>query len=134
MSVQAIKGVEVRLGFSSADKKGSEVHDEIFYNGEYFRKTNNAGGIEGGMSNGEDIVLRAAMKPIPTLMKGLRTVDYATGEPVKASTERSDVAAVCAAEIILESVTAFTVAAAVADRLGGDNMREVKERYAALEG
>ncbi len=134
MSVQAIKGVEVGLGFSSADKKGSEVHDEIFYNGEYFRKTNNAGGIEGGMSNGEDIVLRAAMKPIPTLMKGLRTVDYATGEPVKASTERSDVAAVCAAEIILESVTAFTVAAAVADRLGGDNMREVKERYAALEG
>lgn len=134
MSVQAIKGVEVGLGFSSADKKGSEVHDEIFYNGEYFRKTNNAGGIEGGMSNGEDIVLRAAMKPIPTLTKGLRTVDYATGEPVKASTERSDVAAVCAAEIILESVTAFTVAAAVADRLGGDNMREVKERYAALEG
>lgn len=134
MSVQAIKGVEVGLGFSAADKKGSEVHDEIFYNGEYFRKTNNAGGIEGGMSNGEDIVLRAAMKPIPTLMKGLRTVDYATGEPVKASTERSDVAAVCAAEIILESVTAFTVAAAVADRLGGDNMREVKERYAALEG
>lgn len=134
MSVQAIKGVEVGLGFSSADKKGSEVHDEIFYNGEYFRKTNNAGGIEGGMSNGEDIVLRAAMKPIPTLMKGLRTVDYATSKPVKASTERSDVAAVCAAEIILESVTAFTVAAAVADRLGGDNMREVKERYAALEG
>lgn len=134
MSVQAIKGVEVGLGFSSADKKGSEVHDEIFYNGEYFRKANNAGGIEGGMSNGEDIVLRAAMKPIPTLTKGLRTVDYATGEPVKASTERSDVAAVCAAEIILESVTAFTVAAAVADRLGGDNMREVKERYAALEG
>lgn len=134
MSVQAIKGVEVGLGFSSADKKGSEVHDEIFYNGEYFRKTNSAGGIEGGMSNGEDIVLRAAMKPIPTLTKGLRTVDYATGEPVKASTERSDVAAVCAAEIILESVTAFTVAAAVADRLGGDNMREVKERYAALEG
>lgn len=133
MSVQAIKGAEVGLGFAAADLKGSEVHDEIFYNGKYARKTNNAGGIEGGMSNGEEIVLRAAMKPIPTLMRGLDTVDFLTGKPVKASAERSDVAAVCAAEIILESVTAFTLAAAVAERLGGDNMREVKERYAALK-
>lgn len=134
MGVQAIKGVEVGLGFAAANLKGSNVHDEIYYNGKYFRKTNNAGGIEGGMSNGEEIILRAAMKPIPTLMKGLNTVDFATKQPVKASAERSDVAAICAAEIILESVTAFTLASVVSERLGGDNMREVKERYAALKG
>ena len=134
MGVQAIKGVEVGLGFAAANLQGSKVHDEIYYNGKYFRKTNNAGGIEGGMSNGEEIILRAAMKPIPTLMKGLNTIDFATKQPVKASAERSDVAAICAAEIILESVTAFTLADVVSERLGGDNMREVKERYAALKG
>lgn len=132
MSVQAIKGVEVGLGFTAAQLEGSKVHDEIYYNGGYKRKTNNAGGIEGGMSNGEDIVLRAAMKPIPTLMKGLDTVDIETGKPAKAAGERSDVAAVCAAEIILESVVAFALADVVSRRLGGDNMGEVTERYRAL--
>ena len=132
MSVQAIKGVEVGLGFEAAKLEGSKVHDEIFYNGNYFRKTNNAGGIEGGMSNGEEIILRAAMKPIPTLMKGLNTVDISTNEPAKAAGERSDVAAVCAAEVILESVVAFALADVVSQRLGGDNMREVLERYRAL--
>lgn len=132
MSVQAIKGVEVGLGFEAAKTKGSKVHDEIYYNGKYFRKTNNAGGIEGGMSNGEEIVLRAAMKPIPTLMQGLNTVDISNNEPTKAAGERSDVAAVCAAEIILESVVAFALADVVSKRLGGDNMREVLERYSAL--
>jgi len=132
MSVQAIKGVEVGLGFEAARLAGSKVHDEIYYNGGFFRKTNNAGGIEGGMSNGEEIVLRAAMKPIPTLMKGLNTVDISTYEPAKAAGERSDVAAVCAAEIILESVVAFALADVVSQRLGGDNMREVTERYRAL--
>lgn len=132
MSVQAIKGVEVGLGFEAAKKEGSKVHDEIYYNGSYFRKTNNAGGIEGGMSNGEEIVLRAAMKPIPTLMKGLNTVDISTGECAKAAGERSDVAAVCAAEIVLESVVAFALADVVSQRLGGDNMGEVLERYRAL--
>lgn len=132
MSVQAIKGVEVGLGFEAAQRSGSRVHDEIFYNGKYFRKTNNAGGIEGGMSNGEEIVLRAAMKPIPTLMKGLNTVDISTDKPAKAAGERSDVAAVCAAEIILESVVAFTLADVVSQRLGGDNMEEVISRYNAL--
>lgn len=132
MSVQAIKGVEVGLGFGAATLPGSEVHDEIFFDGGYKRKTNNAGGIEGGMSNGEEIILRAAMKPIPTLMKGLETVDISTNTPAKSAGERSDVAAVCAAEIILESVVAFALADVVSRRLGGDNMREVLERYCAL--
>jgi chorismate synthase len=133
MSVQAIKGVEVGAGFKVASLKGSQVHDEIYYgeNG-FYRTTNNAGGIEGGMSNGEEIVLRAAMKPIPTLMKGLNTVDYITHQPVKAASERSDVAAICAAEIILESVTAFALAEVVSERLGGDNMKEVLTRYNLL--
>ncbi len=132
MSVQAVKGVEIGLGFKAAGMRGSKVHDEIYYNDGYYRKTNNAGGIEGGMSNGEEIVLRAAMKPIPTLMCGLNTVDIITHESVKAASERSDVCAVCAAEVILESVVAFALAQTVAERLGGDDMREVKERYALL--
>lgn len=134
MGVQAIKGVEVGLGFGCADLAGSEVHDAIYIkDGEYFRKTNRAGGIEGGMSNGEEIILTCAMKPIPTLMKGLDTVDYLTGQPAVASTERSDVTAICAAEIILESVTAFALADIVSRRLGGDNMQEVIQRYNALK-
>ena len=96
------------------------------------RTTNNAGGIEGGMSNGGEIVLRAAMKPIPTLMKGLNTVDISTGQPAKAASERSDVAAICACEIIAECVTATALAEVVSARLGGDNLREVKERYSRL--
>lgn len=133
MSVQAIKGVEVGQGFKSASLKGSLVHDEIYYNEGYFRKTNNAGGIEGGMSNGEEIVLRAAMKPIPTLMSGLKTIDIVTKQQVTAAGERSDVIAICAAEIILESVAASVLAEVVSSRLGGDNMREVIERYNALK-
>ncbi len=133
MSVQAIKGVEVGMGFGVAYNRGSAVHDEIYLkDGRYVRSRNNAGGIEGGMSNGEEIVLRAAMKPIPTLMKGLHTVDYATGQPATAAAERSDVAAICACEVILESVAAFAIADVISGRLGGDNLREVKERYSRL--
>ena len=133
MSVQAIKGVEVGMGFAAADTAGSRVHDEIFIkDGKYVRATNNAGGIEGGMSNGEEIVLRAAMKPIPTLMRGLKTVDTATGDAAVAASERSDVAAICACEIILESVVCLALADVVSERLGGDNLKEVKERYALL--
>lgn len=133
MSVQAIKGVEVGMGFNAARNRGSAVHDQIYLeNGKYTRSSNNAGGIEGGMSNGEEIVLRAVMKPIPTLMKGLNTVDTATGLPAKAAGERSDVAAICACEVILESVVATALSQIVAERLGGDNMREVKERYSRL--
>lgn len=133
MGVQAIKGVEVGVGFDAGSLPGSLVHDRIYYeDGKFVRKTNNAGGIEGGMSNGEEIVLRAVMKPIPTLMSGLDSVDFITREPVSAAAERSDVAAICACEIILESVTAVVLAEVVLERLGGDNMREIKERYARL--
>lgn len=134
MSVQAVKGVEVGLGFECANLSGGNVHDEIYYSEEkgYYRTTNNAGGIEGGMSNGEEIILRAVMKPIPTLMKGLKTVDVLTKKPAKSAGERSDVTAICAFEVILESVTAFTLAEAVSQRLGGDTMEEVIQRYNAL--
>ncbi len=134
MSVQAIKGVEVGIGFGAARLAGSEVHDEIFYNEArgFYRQTNRAGGIEGGMSNGEEIVLRAAMKPIPTLMKGLRTVDYLTKLPATAAAERSDVCAISACEIILESALCCEIAQVVLERLGGDHLAEVKERYGRL--
>lgn len=133
MGIQAVKGVEIGLGFEAAKRRGSAVHDEIFNeNGKYVRHTNNAGGIEGGMSNGEEIVLRAAMKPIPTLMCGLNTVNFDTGEACRAATERSDVCSICAFEIIAESTVCFALAQKVLQRLGGDNMREIKERYARL--
>ena len=134
MSVQAVKGVEVGAGFAAARLPGSRVHDEIFYEAEcgYFRKSNRAGGIEGGMSNGEEIVLRAAMKPIPTLMKGLATVDYVTHEPARAAAERSDVCAVPACEVILESALCAELAAVLLERLGADNMTGLKKRYEEL--
>ena len=132
MSIQAVKGVETGLGFASASLSGKDVHDEIFYDGGFARRTNRAGGIEGGMSNGEEIVLRVAMKPIPTLMKGLKTVDVATREEAVAASERSDVCAIFALEIIAEAAVAEVLAEAVAERLGGDTMAEVADRYARL--
>ena len=133
MGIQAIKGVEFGLGFAAARLRGSAVHDEIYNEGGRFvRHTNRAGGIEGGMSNGEEIVLRAAMKPIPTLMRGLDTVDFVTGSPCRAATERSDVCAICACEIVVESTVCFALAQKVAERLGGDYMEEVKARYDRL--
>ena len=134
MSIQAVKGVEIGVGFAAASVSGKEVHDEIFYDEAkgIYRKTNRAGGIEGGMSNGEEIVLRLAMKPIPTLMKGLQTVDMQTKESAVAASERSDVCAIFAMEIIAEAVVAEVLANAVAKRLGGDTMGEVKARYELL--
>lgn len=132
MSIQAAKGAEVGLGFAVGSLRGGEVHDEIFYGDGFYRKTNRAGGIEGGMSNGEEIVVRAAMKPIPTLMKGLKTVDFRTREEAVAASERSDVCAVFAFERIAEAVVAQVIADAVSERLGGDTMAEVAERYARL--
>lgn len=133
MSVQAIKGVEFGEGFALGAKKGSEAHDEIFYTaGGFVRKTNRAGGIEGGMSNGEELVLRAVMKPIPTLMRGLNTVDYVTKEPARADTERSDACAILACEVVLESAIATELAMAVSERLGGDKMDEIISRYGRL--
>lgn len=134
MSIQAVKGVEIGDGFATVSKSGRETHDEIFYSAEkgFYRNTNRAGGIEGGMSNGEEIVLRVAMKPIPTLMKGLQTVDYKTKEGAVAASERSDVCAIFAMEVIAEAVVAEVIANAVAHRLGGDTMQEAQERYARL--
>lgn len=134
MSIQAIKGVEVGAGFEVGQKSGREIHDEICYNEAkgFYRETNRAGGIEGGMSNGEEIVLRVAMKPIPTLMKGLKTVEYTTKESAIAASERSDVCAIFALEIIAEAVVAQVLADVVSKRLGGDTMREAVERYARL--
>jgi chorismate synthase len=130
MSIQAIKGVEVGAGFAAAARRGSEVHDEIFYAPQrgFYRKTNNAGGIEGGMSNGEVLLVRAAMKPIPTLYRPLRSVDIETKEPFEASVERSDTCAVPAACVVGEAVTAWELAAAMLERFGGDTMREIAER------
>lgn len=133
MSVQAIKGVEIGAGFKVATLLGSEVHDEIFFSEEqhYFRETNMAGGVEGGMSNGEDIILRAAMKPIPTLMRPLRSVDMETKEKVLASKERSDVCAVPAAGVVCEAVVAIELVNALIKRYGGDNIKMIKRHVEA---
>jgi chorismate synthase len=132
MSVQAIKGVEIGLGFEMSKRSGSEVMDEIFYKGaSFYRKTNNAGGIEGGMSNGMPIIIRAAMKPIPTLKTPLSSVDIITKKPLKAAYERSDVCAVPAASVIGEAVTAITIADSLLSKFGGDSMEEVKRNFTA---
>ncbi len=132
-SIQAVKGVEFGMGFASSAHRGSEVHDEIFPSEHGpIRASNRAGGIEGGMSNGEEIVLRAAMKPIPTLMRGLRTVDTETGEASIAAAERSDVCAILAFETVVEAVVATEIAMVVADRLGGDTLADLAERYERL--
>jgi chorismate synthase len=134
MSIQAVKGVEIGAGFAVGSLRGKDVHDEIFYAEDkgYYRTTNRAGGIEGGMSNGEEIVVRLAMKPIPTLMRGLQTVDCNTKTAVTAASERSDVCAIFAMEIIAEAVVATVLAEAVDERLGGDTMSQVQKRYEEL--
>jgi chorismate synthase len=129
MGIQAVKGVEIGEGFALARMRGSEVHDEI-EPGPH-RATNRAGGIEGGVSNGEDIVVRAAMKPLPTLMRPLRSVDLATGEPADALVERSDVAAVEALAVVAEAAVAFELARAAREKFGGDAMQDVLAAHAA---
>ena len=126
MSIQGIKGVEIGLGFAASRKPGSKVHDEIIYDYNFERKTNNAGGIEGGISNGENIVIRGAMKPIPTIKKALNSVDIITKKPVKAKVERSDVCAVHAASVVGEAVVAFEIANAMCEKFGGDSIKEMK--------
>lgn len=127
MSVQAVKGVEIGEGFAFAGLPGTQAHDEIFYHSSngYYRKTNHAGGMEGGMSNGETIVLRAVMKPIPTLMTPLASVDILSREQVLANTERSDVCAVSAAAVVGEAMTAFVMAEAILEKFGGDSFGDV---------
>lgn len=132
MSIQAIVGVEIGLGFTAAEKFGSQVQDEIFYEQSekrFFRPTNNAGGIEGGMSNGEPIILRAAMKPISSLGKPLSSIDIVSKEPVKAIKERADICALPAASVIGEAVAAFEIAKAMRDKFGGDSLVETKRNY-----
>jgi chorismate synthase len=143
MSIQAIKGVEAGLGFEMSRRYGSEVMDEIFYKAEsreqrakgkkaiagFYRKTNNAGGIEGGMTNGMPIILRAAMKPIPTLRKPLRSIDIISKKPVEAAYERSDICAVPAAGVIGEAMVALTVAGTFLEKFGGDSMVETRRNY-----
>lgn len=138
MSIQAIKGVEVGLGFGAASLPGSRVHDEIFRDparpasgsmSSYYRGSNNAGGIEGGMSNGEAIMVRAAMKPIPTLYKPLRSVDMKTHEPFEAAVERSDACAVPAALVVAEAVVAIEIAAAFLEKFGGDSLGEIRRNF-----
>ncbi len=127
MSVNAFKGIEVGSGFSVGTKFGSEIHDEIGWDGEKFiRYSNNAGGIEGGMSNAQPIVLKMAMKPIPTLIKPLRSVDIHTKEEKNAHKERTDACAVPAASIIAESMLCFVLADALLEKFGGDSMDQLK--------
>lgn len=131
MSIQGIKGVEIGPGFASAGKRGSKYHDEIIYSKAkgFARKTNNAGGIEGGISNGEDIVIHAAMKPISTLKKPLSSVDIRTKKPSKAEAERADVCAVPSAGVVGEAVVAFEIANAFCEKFGGDSMSEMKRNF-----
>ncbi|MGN0149380.1 MAG: chorismate synthase [Clostridia bacterium] len=133
MSVQAIKGVEIGMGFDVSKTHGSQVHDEIAYSGGYHRITNNAGGIEGGMSNGEPIRVSAAMKPIPTLYKPLSTVNIKDKSVHKATVERSDVCAVPACSVVVEAVVAFEIAKAFLDKFSGDCMADVEAYYEAYK-
>jgi len=131
MSIPSVKAVEIGLGIESARRAGSQVHDEIYYSPSdgFYRKTNNAGGLEGGVTNGSDIILRAAMKPISTLMKPLNSVNIDTKEKVSASVERSDVCAVPAGCVIGEAVVAIELADAFLEKFGGDSMDEIKRNY-----
>lgn len=130
MSIQGIKGVEIGLGFAAASMLGSQVQDEIAYSSEkgFYRTTNNAGGLEGGMTNGEPLIIRAAMKPIPTLMQPLQSVDLWSKEPFAAAVERSDVCAVPAASVVGEAMVALTLAEAILEKFGGDHLEEIRSR------
>jgi len=137
MAVQAIKGVEIGMGFEAARRRGSEVHDAIHYDSAqrggvqlgFTRPTNNAGGLEAGMTNGQPLVIKAAMKPISTLRKPLDSVNLRTKQSEEAAYERSDVCAVSAASVIVEHVVAFEVAAALVEKFGGDSVEEMQARW-----
>jgi chorismate synthase len=137
MAVQAIKGVEIGMGFEATRLRGSQVHDPIGYDAAtadgptlgFTRPTNNAGGLEGGTTNGQPLVVRAAMKPISTLRKPLASVNLTTKKPEEAAYERSDVCAVSACSVIVENVVAFTVAQALIDKFGGDSVTEMQARW-----
>ncbi len=135
MSIHAVKGVGIGIGFDAARRRGSEVHDEIHGGGEnltsanLMRMTNRAGGLEGGITNGEPLVVRVAMKPISTLMRPLATVEMKTGEAASAVAERSDVTAVPAMGVIAEAMLAFVIAQAMIEKFGGDSLGEMKRNF-----
>jgi chorismate synthase len=136
-SIQAFKGVEFGLGFESSERPGSKVHDEISFDPSlretpslgFTRPTNNAGGLEGGMTNGQPIIVRGAMKPISTLGKPLQSIDLNTKQPSEAGWERSDISAISAASVIMENVVAFEVARAFLEKFGGDSVTEIRANY-----
>lgn len=134
-AIQAIKGCEVGLGFEAARRPGSAVHDEILFDADagFQRTTNNAGGLEGGVTNGQPLVVRAAMKPISTLRTPLRSVDIVSKQPVEAVVERSDVCAVPAAGIVGEAMVAIVLANAFLEKFGGDSVDEIRRNYAAYQ-
>jgi len=130
MSIQAIKGVEIGVGFEAARRRGSQVHDPIAYDAQarmFTRPSNHAGGLEGGITNGMPVVCRAAMKPIATLKRALGSVDVQSKEPFEAAFERSDVCAVAAASVVGEAMVLITLAGAMLEKLGGDSLRELRE-------
>ena len=139
MSIQAIKGVEIGLGFAAAERPGSQVHDAITFDAAardeaslgFSRPTNGAGGLEGGMTTGQPLVLRAAMKPISTLKKPLASVDLKTKASEQAAYERSDVCAVPAASVVVEAVVATELAGALVEKFGGDSLRQMRDSYEA---
>ena len=132
MGIQAVKGVEIGDGFALAELRGSQAHDEIARDDRgLHRETNRAGGIEAGVSNGEEIVVRAAMKPLPTLMRPLQTVDLATGEPAEALVERSDTGAVEALAVVAEAAVAFELARAAREKYGGDALGDFVASHTA---
>ena len=134
-SIHAIKGAEVGMGFEAARRPGSEVHDEILFDpaGGFTRGTNSAGGLEGGVTNGQPVVVRAAMKPISTLRRPLRSVDLETKAPVEAVVERSDVCAVPAAGVVGEAMMAIVLAQAFLEKFGGDSLEEIRRNYGAYQ-
>jgi chorismate synthase len=131
MSIQAVKGVSFGAGFALAQMRGCDAHDAIFYSRSkgFYHKTNNAGGIEGGMTNGEDIKVCACMKPIATLKNALPSVNMKTKKPFKASVERSDMCAVPAAGVVGEAVVALEIANAMIEKFGGDSLGEMQRNY-----
>lgn len=140
VGIQAFKGVEFGLGFEATRRPGSQVHDEIFHDPAlsdrpalgFTRLTNNAGGLEGGMTNGQPVVVRGAMKPISTLGKPLRSVDLNTKQPSEAGWERSDISAISAASVVMENVIAFEIARALLEKFGGDSLSEIRANYGAF--
>jgi len=130
MSINAVKGVEIGLGFSVASVPGSKAHDEIFVeDNKFIRHSNNAGGLEGGITNGEPIIIRAAVKPVSTIKKSLNSVDLLTKEAVKGHFERADVCHVPSAGVIAEAAVAFEMAKAFLEKFGGDSIEEIISRY-----